>query len=211
MPLERGSNLRVERVGQLERCGPRSGGASGAAGARQPVEELARAHRVHSAALRDVPQHGVVRDHRDLAVVLAAVGQPLDHRVGRLGAGVANRRGADLAVAPVPVEHQHRLGSRPRRVVDHAATSSARTRTYSLAAAADVRDVVAVEDAQPSAPQPSRRCLRASNSSTAAAVHTFSDSTRPRIGIDTAASHEARTRGRSPRPSAPSTNTAPSR
>ena len=45
----------------------------------------------------------------------------------------------------------------------------------------------------------------------AAAVLTFSDSIRPPSGIATSWSHDERTRGLSPRPSAPRTKTAPSR
>src|SRR5262249_13931341 len=53
------------------------------------------------------------------------------------------------------------------------------------------------------------RCRRASYSSTAAATLTFSDSTRPSCGIETSRSHDLRTSGRSPFPSAPKTNASP--
>src|SRR5579875_3217248 len=44
---------------------------------------------------------------------------------------------------------------------------------------------------------------------TAAAALTLSEATRPRTGIATSASQAAATRGRSPRPSEPSTSTTP--
>src|SRR4029079_6905214 len=51
------------------------------------------------------------------------------------------------------------------------------------------------------------RCRTISYKSTAAVADTFSDSTRPRSGTRTSASQAERTRGRSPRPSEPSTIT----
>ena len=54
------------------------------------------------------------------------------------------------------------------------------------------------------------RCLRASNSATAAATLTLSDSTPAASGIASVASHVRRTSGRTPFPSAPKTSAAPS-
>ena len=74
-----------------------------------------------------------------------------------------------------------------------------------------VQDVVAVEEVQRRLRlRHAYRLRRAtSNSSSAAATLTFSDSTRPASGIATSTSHCFRTSGRMPLPSAPSTSSTP--
>src|SRR3954454_22996008 len=53
------------------------------------------------------------------------------------------------------------------------------------------------------------RPATAAKTSTAAAAPALSEAVRPRNGIATSSSHAAATRGRRPRPSAPTTTTAP--
>ena len=87
-PLERVPDGRIDRVAQLESLLPgRRRHLGGRVRRRQPIDVLARAHRLHPSALRHMPQNRVRRDHRYLAIVLLPVRQPLDYRIRRFGAG----------------------------------------------------------------------------------------------------------------------------
>ena len=161
-------------------------------GGRQPVRELARAHRVHPAPLGDMAQDRVGRNDRHLAVGWcgrqAARSPCRPSRCRSVSPECARSRSS----RPCPSNTTHRRRSRPGpRSRTTSADSSSRARSYSSLPPRRWQ-TLSPSMIQSSAQPP--RCRTASNSSTAAAVDTFSDSTLPRIGIATAWSQTSRTR-----------------